>query len=111
MHEAGKSQAQIDDYLKLAKFTMTSIIHCHNRQPENPLRPTKRAGWPLKLDNLSRRLFIRSIEQNRCDDLKALGTPSKSGQAFFPATVRKYLKADGYFVFKARKKPFLSSKN
>ena len=35
MHEQGKSHAQIGDHLKLAKSTVTSIIHHHNRQPEH----------------------------------------------------------------------------
>ena len=80
MHEEGKSHAQIGDHLKLAKSTMTSIIHRHNRQPEYPLQPTKRAGRPLNLNDRAKRLFIRHIEQNPCDTFKVLGTPSKSGQ-------------------------------
>ncbi len=58
MHEKGKSHTQIGGHLKLAKSTMTSIIHRHNRQPEHPLRLTKRASRPLKLDDRARRLFI-----------------------------------------------------
>ena len=65
----------------------------------------------MKLDDQARRLFICHFKQNPCDNLKALGIFSKSGQTFSQATVRKYLKADGYFRFKAQKKPFLSSKN
>ena len=45
------------------------------------------------------------------DNLKALGTPPKSGQTLSRATIRKYLKAEGYFRFKARKKLFLSRKH
>ena len=43
----GKSHAQIGDHIKPAKSTVTSIIQRHNRQQNQPLRPTKRAGWPL----------------------------------------------------------------
>ena len=50
-------------------------------------------------------------EPNPQDNLKAIRTPSKSGQTLFRATIRKHLKADEYFKFKARKKPFLSSKH
>ena len=32
MHEESKSHAQIGDQLKLAKSTVTSIIHRHSRQ-------------------------------------------------------------------------------
>ena len=103
MHEEGKSHAQISDHLKLAKSTVTSIIHRHNRQLEHPLRPTTRSSRPLMLDDRARILFIRHIEQNPRDNLKALGTPSKSGQTLSRAAVRKHLKADGYFRFKARK--------
>ena len=41
LHEVGKLHAQIDDHLKLSKFTVTSIIHCCNSQPGHLLRPTK----------------------------------------------------------------------
>ena len=91
MHEQGKSHAQIGDHLKLAKSTVTSIIHRHNRQPEHPLRPTKRAGRPRKLVDRAKRLFIRHIEQNPKNNLKAPGIPSKSGQTLSRATVPKYL--------------------
>ena len=60
VHEQGKSHAQIGDYLKFAKSTITSIIHRHNRQPEHPLRPTQWAGRPLKLDDRAKRLLIRA---------------------------------------------------
>ncbi len=51
MHEAGKLLAQIGDYLKLAKSTLTYIIHRNNRQPKYTTRPTKQVGWPLKLND------------------------------------------------------------
>ncbi len=41
MHEESKSHAQIGDQLKLAKSTVTSIIHRHNRPRNQPLRPTR----------------------------------------------------------------------
>lgn len=111
LHNKGKSLAQIGNHLNLSRPTVATIIHRHHRQPDHPLRPTKRAGRPPKLDGRDKRALVRHVEQNPHDNLKALGTPSKSGQTLSRATVRKYLKANGYFRFKARKKPFLSSKH
>ena len=45
------------------------------------------------------------------DNLNALSTPSKSGNTVCRTTIRRYLKALGYFRFKARRKPFLSNKH
>lgn len=82
LHQAGKSHAQIGDHLNLAKSTVTTIINRHNRQPTQPLRPTKRAGRPLKLDERSKRALIRYVERRPHDNLKALETPSKSGTTY-----------------------------
>lgn len=111
LHKAGKSHAQIGAQLNLAKSTVTTTINRHNRQPTQPLRPTKRAGRPLKLDERSKRALIRHVERYPHDNLKALGTPSKSGTTLSRPTLRRYLKAEGYFRFKARRKPFLTSKH
>lgn len=60
---------------------------------------------------MAKGLIIFHIEYNPYDNLKALGTPSKSIQTLPWATVRKYLKVDGYFKFKAQKKLFSSIEN
>ncbi len=62
MHEENKSHAQIGDYLKLAKSTMISTIHCHNRQREHSFRPTKWADRLFKMNDQAKRQFIRHIE-------------------------------------------------
>lgn len=54
---------------------------------------------------------MRHVERFPHDNLKALGTPSKSGQSLSKPTVRKYLKGEGFFRFKARKKPYLTPKH
>ena len=82
IHEVDKLHFQISDNLKFAKSTLISIIHHNNRQSKHQLRSSKRGGWSFKLDNRAKRLFIRHIKQNLHNYLKALGTPSKSGQTF-----------------------------
>ena len=51
------------------------------------------------------------MEQNIQDNLTALGTPSKSGTSLSRKAVGGYLKAAGYLMFKARRKPYLTKKN
>lgn len=41
IHKEGKLHKQIGDHLKYTKFTVTSIIYYHNRQPKHPF-------WPIK---------------------------------------------------------------
>lgn len=101
MHEEGELHVQIGDHLKLAKSIVISIIYCYNRQPKHPFQLITRAGRPPKLDKRAARLLIRHVEQNFHNNLKALDTPSKSGQILSRVTVRKYLKANRYFRFKA----------
>ena len=54
---------------------------------------------------------MRHVERYPHDNLKALGTPSKSSHTLSQPTVRKYLRDEGFFRFKARKKPYLSPKH
>lgn len=83
MNKESKWYMQISNHLKLVKSTMTTIIHHHNRQPEYPVWLTKQVGRPLKLDKQAKRLLIYHIEQNPYNNLKALGTLSKSDQTLF----------------------------
>ena len=54
---------------------------------------------------------MRHVERYPHDNLKALGTPSKPGHTLSQPTVRKYPREEGFFRFKARKKPYLSPKH
>ncbi len=55
---------------------------------------------------------MRHVERYPHNNLKALGTPSKSGHTLSELTVRKYLRGEGFFLrFKARKKPYLTAKH
>ena len=111
LRKDGKSFAQIGDQLSLPRFTVATILHRHTRQPHQPLPPSKRSGRPFKLDDRDKRTLMRHVERFPHDNLKALGTPSKSGQSLSKPTVRKYLKGEGFFRFKARKKPYLTPKH
>ena len=109
LHQLGKSHSQIGHHLKIAKSSVTTFIHRQLRNPDGLLRPTKRAGRPLKLDARARRHLIRHVEQFPHDNFSALATPSKSGATLCRITTQNYLKAAGYFRYKARRKPYLSS--
>ena len=111
LHKLKKSHAQIAEHVKIPKSSVTTILHRQERNPDHPLRPTKRAGRPLKLDARARRTLIRHVERYPHDNFAALATPSKTGQTLSRTTVRKYLKAAGYLRFKARRKPYLSQKH
>ena len=107
LHKDGKSLAQIGDGLSLPRSTVATILHRHARQLD---QPSKRSGRPLKLDDRDRRTLMRHVQQFPHDNLKALSTPSKSGHTHSKSTIRKYLKSEGFFRFKAPKKPYLKPK-
>ena len=88
---------------------MTTIIHREARQSEHPVLPNKRPGRPPKLDARAQRAIIRHVEKFPHNNLHALSTPFKSGHNICRTTIRKYLKASGYFRYKTRRKLFLSS--
>ena len=111
LHRANKSHGQIAKELNVPKSSITTIIHRETGNSHHPLRSTKRAGRPLKLNIRARRALIRHVELYPHDSLAALATPSKSGNSLSRGTVRRYLKSSGYLRFKARKKPFLSFKH
>ena len=98
LHQLKKYLGQIADHLKLAKSTVTTILHRHTMSSEIiPLRK-KRFGRPSKLDARARRQLIRHVGSFPHDNLLSLATPSKAGQK---TTVRRYLKAACYLRFKA----------
>ena len=86
LHKVGISPAKIGDQLTLSRSTVATILHRHARQPDQPLQPSKRSGRPCKLDDRDRRTLMRHVEH---ENLKALGTLSKSGHTVSQPTVRK----------------------
>ena len=111
LKKAGQSHNEIAHHFKIPKSSVTTIIHRKARQSEHPVQPNKRPGRPSKLDARAQRAIIRHVEKFPHDNLHALSTPSKSGYNISRTTIRKYLKVSGYFRYKARRKPFLSSKH
>ena len=104
LKKAGQSHNEIAHHFKIPKSSVTTIIHREARQSEHPVQPNKRPGRPLKLDARAQRAIIRHVEKFSHDNLHALSTPSRT-------TIRKYLKASGYFYYKAKRKPFLFSRH
>ena len=111
LHKSGQTHGEIAHHFKIPKSSVTTILHRQARQPKQPLQPTKRPGRPPKLDARAQRAIIHHLEKFPHDNLHALSTPPKFGSTISRTTIRKYLKAAGYFHFKARRKPFLSDKH
>ncbi len=95
----------------ILKSSVTTILYRQARQPKQPLQPIKRPGRHSKMDAEAQQAVICHIEKFPHDTLNALSTPSKSGSIISRTTIRKYLKAVGYFRFKARRKSFLFDKH
>ena len=111
LKKSGQTHSEIAHHFEIPKSFVTTILHRQARQLENPFQPSKRPGRPPKLDARAQRAIIRHVEKFLHDILNALSTPSKSGNTVCRTTIRRYLKALGYFRFKARRKPFLSNKH
>ena len=108
LRERGQTYSEIAGQLKLARSTVTTIIHRINRQRNAPPAFKKRMGRPPKLNDREKRAFVRHIEKNPHDNSAALATPSKSGHQLSRCTVRKYMRSAGFLRFKARRKPYLT---
>ncbi len=74
-------------------------------QPDWPFQLNKRSGRPCKLDDRDRKTFIGHVEQFLNDNLKALGTPSKSNHTFSQPTVWNYLRGRGFLGLRLEKNP------
>ena len=111
LKKSGQSHREIAHHLEIPKSSVITILHREARQSDNPPKPSKRPGRLPKLDYRAQRAIIRHVEKFPYDNLHALSTPSKSGHTMGRTTIRRYLKAAGFFRFKARKKPFLSDKH
>ena len=108
LREGGKSFGEIADQLKLARSTVTTIVHRAKRQLNASPAPKKRMGRPPKLNDREKRAFIRHIDRNPHDNLAALATPFKSGHQLSKPTVQKYMRGAGFLRFRARRKPYLT---
>lgn len=108
LQEGGQSYSEIAHQMKLARSTVTTIIHRVGRQRNASSPSKKRTGRPPKLNDREKRAFVRHIDRNPHDNLAALATPSKSGHQLSRNTVRKYMRTAGFLRFKARRKTYLT---
>ena len=111
LHKSDQIYSEIAHQFKIPKSSVTTILHLQAGQPKQPLQPTKRLDCPSKLDARVQRAIICQVKKCTHENLHALSTPSKSGSSISRITIHKYLKAAGYFRFKAKRKPFLSDKH
>ena len=111
LKKSGQSHCEIAHHLEIPKSSVTTILHWEARQSDDLPKPSKRPGRPPKLDSRAQRAIICHVEKFPHDNLHALSNPSKSGYTIGRTTIWQYLKAAGFFWFKARKKLFLSDKH
>ena len=111
LKKSGQSHCKITHHLEISKSSVTTIPHWEARQSNDPFKPNKQLGRPPKLDSRAQQEIICHVEKFPYDNLYALSTPFKSDYIISWTTIRRYLKAAGFFQFKARKKPFLSNKH
>ena len=111
MKKSGQSHYEIAHQLEIPKSFITTILYWEARQSDNPPKPSKQPRRLPKLDFRAQQAIIRHVEKFQHDKLHALSTLSKSGHTISWTTIRQYLKAAGYFQFKARKKLFLSNEH
>ena len=111
LNKSGQSHREIAHHLEILKSSVTTILHRRARQSDDPPKPSKQPGRRPKLDSRAQQTIIRHVEKFPHDNLYALSTLSKSGHTINQTTIQQYLKAVGFFRFKARKKPFLSVKH
>ena len=98
LKNSGQSHNEITHHFKIPKTSVTTILHRQARQSEHPLQPCKRPGHPPKLDARAQRAIIHHVEKFSHDNLNAaIYTIGRT-------TIRRYLKASGYFRFKAGRK-------
>src|SRR5215469_12156599 len=88
LHELGYSGSKIETETDVPKSTVNRIIKKHASQPDQPLSQPKRTGRPPKLSRRAKHALLCHVAKNPFDTLKALSSPSKSGQQLHPKTVR-----------------------
>ena len=108
LREKDQSYSEIAGQMKLARSTVTTIIHRANRQQNASSARSKRTSRPPKLSDREKRTFIRHIDNNSHDNLTALATSSKSDHQLSRNTVRKYMRSADFLRFRVRKKPYLT---
>ena len=111
LKKSGQSHREIAHHLEIPKSSVTTILHREARQSDDPPEPSKRPCRLPKLDSRAQRAIIRHVEKFPHDNLYTLSTPFKSDYTISRKTIRRYLKAIGFFRFKAKKKLFLSDKH
>ena len=99
-HFGSARGGEIVDQMKLARSTVTTIIHRVKRQRNVFSVRSKRMGRSSKLNDRGKRTFIRHIDNNFHDNLAAFAISSKSSHQLSRNTVRKYMRNVGFLRFK-----------
>ncbi len=110
LHKSGQTHGEIAHHFKIRKSSITTILHRQARQPKPLFQPTKQTSCLPKLNARVQQAIIQHVKKFPYDNLNALSNSSKSGSTISQTTIKKCLKAEGYFCFKARRKLFLSDK-
>ena len=114
----GPSYSKIQKLIGTPRVPKSTIADTINRikshtstQTVDKFKSAPRKGRPPKLSTRATRQLIRSSIRDRHASLRALSTPSKSTHRLCRTTVRVRLREAGKRRCKARKKPWISSKN
>lgn len=111
LKKLGQSYCKIAYHLQIPKFSIIIILHRKVRQSDNLLKSSKPLEPLFKQDVWASQLIIYYVEKFLHDNLNILSTLFKSGHTIGWTIIWQYLKAIGFFLFKIRKKPFLSNKH
>jgi transposase len=108
LHEEGYNPTEIWHKTKIPCTTCSLFINRQSISPDPQFENKPRSSRPKKITARGARALVRTACQDTRMSLKALATPSKSGQKLNYYTVTIILKSFGKAKRRPRKKPFLS---
>src|SRR5438046_4021005 len=107
LHEEGYNPTQISLKTGHPRSTVSSFLIRHTKSGSTTFKSNPRSGRPKKITPRGERALLRTALFDTRMTLKALATPSKSGQQLNHHTVSKVLKRHGKAKRRPRKKPYL----
>lgn len=108
LSEEGYTPTQIATKTLTPRSTITTFLNRHTQSPTPGFENQPGRGAMRKLTSRDERALLRVAGSDTRMTLKALATPSKSGQQLNHHTVAAILKRNGKAKRRPRKKPFLS---
>ena len=107
LNRIGLSTGSIAQYVDLPKSTVIAILRRWRKTNYTSIVNKKRPGRPPKLSERDEQKLIRFVATNPMETLACYSTPLRSGWKMYISTTRRYLKKNKFYIFKARRKPYL----